>query len=111
MKTTAASDIQIGDLIDRAGDLKGELVEFAQGPRFARRLDALLFDVADPDGYLDEVQAVLTIDHFALQHRLSDGRTVVERFVVAGVIAPDATHETHHHGKESWELNHGSLPG
>jgi hypothetical protein len=28
----------------------------------------------------DEGTAVLTIDHFALQHRLSDGRTVVERF-------------------------------
>jgi hypothetical protein len=80
-KTTPAGELPIGDLIDRAADLKGELVAFAQGPRFARRLDALLFDAADPDGYLDEVQAVLTIDHFALQHRLSDGRTVVERFV------------------------------
>jgi len=81
VKTTPAGDIPIGDLIDRAADLKGELVAFAQGPRFARRLDALLFDTVDPDGYLDEAQAVLAIDHFALQHRLSDGRTVVERFV------------------------------
>lgn len=41
----------------------------------------MLSDAADPLGYLDEATAVRTIDHFALQHRLSDGRTVVERFV------------------------------
>ena len=71
----------IADLIDLAADLKGELVAFAQSPRFARRLDALLFDAADRDGYLDEGTAVLTVDHFALQYRLPDGRTLVERFV------------------------------
>jgi hypothetical protein len=77
----AASHTSIDDLLDRAADLKGELVAFAQGARFARRLDALLSDAADPLGYLDEAEAVRAIDHFALQHRLSDGRTVVERFV------------------------------
>lgn len=77
----AASHTSIEDLLDRAADLKGELVAFAQGPRFARRLDALLFDAADRLGDLDEVAAVRIVDHFALQHRLSDGRTVVERFV------------------------------
>ena len=50
-------------------------------PRFAGRLGGLLFDAADHHGYLDEGTAVLTIDHFALQYRLPDGRTVVERFV------------------------------
>ncbi|MGI8310059.1 hypothetical protein [Saccharopolyspora hattusasensis] len=75
------SDISIDDLIDRAGDLKGELVAFAQGPRFARRLDAVLSETADRYGYLDESTAVLAIDYFALQHRLSGGRTVLERFV------------------------------
>jgi hypothetical protein len=76
----AATDTSIDELLARAGDLKGELVGFAQGPRFARRLDALLFDATDRHGYLDEARAVLAIDRFALQHRLSDGRTVVERF-------------------------------
>jgi hypothetical protein len=75
------SDTSIDDLIDRAGDLKGELVTFAQSSRFARRLDALLFDAADHHGHLDEGTAVLTIDHFALQYRLPGGRTVVEQFV------------------------------
>jgi len=71
----------INDLLDRATALKRELVAFAQSPRFARRLDAFLFDAVDPDGFLDEGRAILAIDHFALQHRLSDGRTVLERFV------------------------------
>ncbi|MFE9313384.1 hypothetical protein ACFYM5_38390 [Streptomyces sp. NPDC006706] len=54
---------------------------FAQSPRFARRLDARLDEAADRLGFLDEATAVQTIDHFALQHRLADGSTVVERFV------------------------------
>ncbi len=83
----AVDPISVGDrsmskLIDRAADLKGELVAFAQRPRFARRLDPLMVDAADDHGHLDEVVAVATIDRFALQHRLSDGRTVVERFVM-----------------------------
>ena len=77
----AANHTSIDDLLGRAADLKGELVAFAQEARFARRLDALLSDAGDPLGYLDEAEAVRVIDHFALQHRLSDGRTVVERFV------------------------------
>lgn len=75
------SDTSIGELIARAADLKGELVAFAQSPRFARRLDTVLFETADRYGCLDEGNAVLAVDHFALQHRLSDGRTVLERFV------------------------------
>lgn len=77
----SAEDVSIGELIGRAGDLKGELVAFATSPRFARRLDALLADAADGNGYLDEGMAVLVIDHFALQHRLPGGGTVIERFV------------------------------
>jgi hypothetical protein len=42
--------------------------------------DVLLRDAADDLGYLDEARAGHTIDRFALQHRLPDGRTVVERF-------------------------------
>ena len=78
---TSAGDTSIDDLINCAADLKGELVAFAQGPRFARRLDALLSDAADRRGHLDESAVVLTIDHFALQYRFPDGRAVVERFV------------------------------
>src|SRR2546421_6459955 len=68
-------------LVDRSGELKRELVEFARSPRFARRLDTQLLDAADANGCLDEATAIGVIDHFALQHRLSDGHTVLERFV------------------------------
>lgn len=81
VEPTSLGDATVDDLIARAADLKGELVAFAQSPQFVRRLDALLFDAADRCGHLDEATAVLTIDHFALQYRLSGGRTVVERFV------------------------------
>jgi hypothetical protein len=76
--TTSAS---IEDLIERAADLKGELVVFAQSPRFRKWFDVVLRDAADDLGYLDEGTAVHAIDRFALQYRLPDGRTVVERFV------------------------------
>lgn len=70
----------VTELVARSGELKGELVEFAQHPRFGRQLTARL-RAAGSSGLLDEGIAVRTVDHFALQHRLHDGTTVVERFV------------------------------
>lgn len=79
--SASAAGLSIEEFLDRVADLKGELVAFAERPRFARHLNELLIGAADRDGHLDEVTAVATIDHFALQCRLSDGRTVLERFV------------------------------
>ena len=76
-----APTASIESLVTQGRDLKGELVAFAKSPRFSKQLTARLRSAADPHGYLDENTAVLTIDHFALQHRLPDGRTVLERFV------------------------------
>jgi hypothetical protein len=76
-----APTASIENLVARGGELKGELVAFAQSPRFSKQLTARLRSAADRHGYLDENTAVLTIDHFALQHRLPDCRTVLERFV------------------------------
>lgn len=78
---TPVSEMSTDQLLERAAELKGELVAFAQRPRFARRMDAALFEAADDDGFLDEGTAILAMDHFMLQRRLSDGRTVLERFV------------------------------
>ncbi|MGW2430950.1 hypothetical protein [Streptomyces sp. NPDC001640] len=78
--TTTVSP-RVATLVARSGDLKGELVAFAQSPRFARRLDARLGEAADRLGFLDEATAIATIDHFVLQHRLADGSSVLERFV------------------------------
>lgn len=71
----------IGTLVARSGDLKGELVEFVMGPKFSRALTAELRAAADKYGPLEDDLATLAIDQFALQHRLPDGRTPVQRFV------------------------------
>jgi hypothetical protein len=75
-------------LIERSADLKRDLVRFAQGPRFERSLTGALLKAAGPDRELDEGVAIGVIDWFALQHRLPDGKTVVDRFVAS---RPDLT--------------------
>jgi hypothetical protein len=71
------------DPIERAGDLKGMLVDFALSPRFDREFSA---EIARnfPDGVVtDEGLFTMVLDAFALQHRLPSGITVVEAFVDA----------------------------
>ncbi|WP_234327972.1 hypothetical protein [Streptomyces sp. NRRL F-2664] len=75
-----ALSMPVTELVARSGELKSELVEFAQHSRFGRQLAARL-RAAGGSGLLDEGIAVRTVDHFALQHRLHDGTTVVERFI------------------------------
>jgi len=71
------------DLVAVSGDLKRELVEFAQQPRYSRAYgQALLeqdFDIIDAS----EEQMVMFLDYFVLQHRLRNGKTVLEEFVAA----------------------------
>jgi hypothetical protein len=54
------------ELVRRCGELKGELVAFTRASRFARRV--VWTDVN-------------RIDHFILQKRLPDGRTMIDLFV------------------------------
>ena len=70
---------ELAQLIERSAELKRDLVQFAQGPRFERSLTAALLEVTGPEGELDEGDVIGVIDRFALQHRLHDGKTVVER--------------------------------
>jgi len=80
---------QDADLIERAGDLKGELVSFALSPRFGRELEQLI-EEQFPGGVVDDEQTFyLTVDYFALQYRLSAGNTVVEEFVTAHPDLPN----------------------
>src|SRR5215208_2240050 len=69
------------ELVSRIGDLKRDLVEFAHSRRFARQLDEAVWGYLDETGADDEGSAINAIDQFILQHRLVDGRTVVELFV------------------------------
>ena len=71
------------DLMERAGDLKQMLVEFALSPRFRRELSAVI-DEQFPGGVVtDESMFSMVLDHFALQYRLPLGSTVVEAFTAA----------------------------
>ncbi|WP_155057253.1 hypothetical protein [Streptomyces blattellae] len=71
----------LADLIERSGELKGQLVAFGQSARFDRWLTPLLLEAAGPERQLDEGEAIRIIDHFILRYRLPDGSTVVDRFV------------------------------
>ncbi len=71
------------DLIERSGDLKRELVEFASGLRFSSDLRTATRERFGPVVIADEGDLIDFMDWFVLQHRLSDGRRVVEHFVAA----------------------------
>ncbi|MFI6603563.1 hypothetical protein ACIBHX_45660 [Nonomuraea sp. NPDC050536] len=70
-------------MIEQAATLKGQLVDFALSPRFSRELNRV-FELSHPDGFVeDEATASRVIDHFALEHRLASGETVIDRFLLA----------------------------
>jgi hypothetical protein len=69
--------------VKRAGQLKPMLVKFAMSPLFDRELSAVIARNF-PDMIVDDEAAFsMVLDHFALQHRLEAGFTVVEAFVAA----------------------------
>jgi hypothetical protein len=78
-------------LVARSGDLKRELVRYAQQPRYARAFQEALLSQDDLESVVaDEQKMIMAMDHFVLQHRLGDGETVVEQFVAAHPHLPDA---------------------
>ncbi|GAA4993399.1 hypothetical protein GCM10023317_21860 [Actinopolymorpha pittospori] len=70
-------------LLDRAGELKQALVEFAEHPQYGRAFTDLVARHVDRSTVLDERQVMTLTDHFVLQHRLRNGRTVLEQFLAA----------------------------
>lgn len=81
LECDAVPEVSVDHLVARSGDLKSELVAFAQCPPFERRLTARLADAADRDGHLDELTAIGVVDRFVLQYRPPGGPSVLERFV------------------------------
>lgn len=70
-------------LLERAGELKPMLTNFALSPRFDREFSEVIWR-SFPGGLVsDENMFTMVLDHFILQHRLSSGSTVVELFVAA----------------------------
>src|SRR4051812_11944587 len=70
-------------LLDRAGELKGELLTFSQQGRYRRAFHDVLAEEGAGARVWDEGELMLLWDHFVLEHRLPNGRTVVEQFVDA----------------------------
>jgi hypothetical protein len=71
-------------LLDRAGELKRELVAFSQQPRYDRAFSEVLARHGGGGGkVLDEHRLMMLWDYFVLEHRLRSGRTIVEQFVDA----------------------------
>ena len=68
-------------LIERSAGLKRDLVDFACSPRLERSLAAAMLEAGLEE--VEEADAIGTIDRFALQYRLPDGKTVVDRFVAS----------------------------
>src|SRR3954447_19971853 len=73
----------VNTLLDRAGDLKGELLAFSQQPRYDRAFREMLARHAEEAEGWDEGRVMLLWDSFVLEHQLHNGRTVVEQFVDA----------------------------
>jgi hypothetical protein len=84
MATTAA-------LVTRSGDLKRDLVRYAQQPRYHRAFREALLDHEDVASVVvDERKMTMVFDHFLFQYRLRNGKTVVEQFVAARPDLSDA---------------------
>ena len=69
------------DLVERSGDLKRELVDYAMQRRFDRAVSDALERRFGQTPVIDEADLADFMDWFILQERLPDSRTVVERFV------------------------------
>jgi hypothetical protein len=83
--------VSLASLIERSAELKGALVDFACGPRFERHLARFMLEAAGPEGELSEGEAIAVIDRFALQHRMPNGKTVLDQFLAsrAGLTPAD----------------------
>lgn len=81
------------DLVRRSGDLKRELVDFAQQRRFARAFRQVARGRFGLAAVGEEWEVANLLDAFMLQHRLPDGRTVVEQFVAEHPELPEQERE------------------
>jgi hypothetical protein len=71
------------DLVERSGDLKRALLDFSERPRFRRPFRQAFEQRFGGTPVVDEAQFTNFLDAFVLQHRLPDGRTLVDHFVEA----------------------------
>jgi hypothetical protein len=78
------------DLVRRSGDLKSDLVRYAQTLRYHEEFSRALLCHDDPESITaDEGKLINFTDHFVLQHRLPGGARVVEQYVAAHPELPE----------------------
>lgn len=83
----------IAHLVERSGDLKRELLEFSEQPRFDRDYRHVLQNYFPTRFVDDEAKLVAALDYFLLQHQLRSGMTVLEKFVASRPNLPDDERE------------------
>ena len=88
---------ELARLIERSAELKRDLVDFACSPRMQRSLAAAMRQAGLEE--FKEADAIGIIDRFALQYRMRDGRTVVDRFVASRPDLDAADREESHGGR------------
>jgi hypothetical protein len=69
------------EIIDRAGELKRRLVDFASGRRYRRDLHRWM--TQQSEGEIDPDDPINPFDRFILEHRFPDGSSVVDHFLRA----------------------------
>ncbi|MBA2449874.1 MAG: hypothetical protein H0V51_17765 [Chloroflexi bacterium] len=87
------------DLVERSGDLKQAFLDFAGRPRFARPFRQAVERRFGGKAAVDDAGFANFLDTCVLQHRLPDGRTLVEHFAEGGrkvrsVPMADPSHPT-----------------
>jgi hypothetical protein len=77
------AEMSLESLIERSAELKGALVDFACSPRLERHLTRFMQKSVSLGDVLDEGDAAGLVDRFALQHRLPNGKTVIDQFLAS----------------------------
>jgi hypothetical protein len=79
------SDLEpsLESLIERSAELKRALVDFVCGPQLERHLSRFMQKSVSPGEVLEEGDAAGLVDRFALQHRLPNGKTVLDQFLAS----------------------------
>jgi hypothetical protein len=79
--TEEAPSLPLEDLLELGAELKGELIKFVQGPRYAKQLDRLMIEEAEFYGSLDEATMITIIDEFMLPSWTREDPTVLDAFI------------------------------
>lgn len=88
--------MRVEELVERSGDLKHEVLDFAMRPRFERALRQQLRSRFGKVVVADEQELENFFDWFIQQYRRPDGRTVVDCFLESRSDLPEAEREFLH---------------